>query len=1089
MKPLYILVSLLVANACVYSQQSPPVLEWKKCFGGTGNDMANAIIKTNDGGYIIAGSSASNDGDVTGHHGSADSLDAWVVKISSAGNIQWQRSYGGSGVESFEKIIALSDGGYLCYGSTSSNDGDVAGNHGMKDLWVVKINQSGQLLWQKCLGGTRDEFTGSIRQNSDGSYWMIGTTASGDGDVTGNVPYQGILYKNIWIAKLAADGSIMQERSIGGVSGDDFGYDIVETAEGGYVMAAFLTTHEEVFPYAGTEPYGVVLKVRAPFFSSPDWMAMYEGMEPVSITPTGDRYMATYRARNCGGAKTNYRTIVHLYENTAVFVASPPTQAASVFGSCITTPNWLGYHVQGSNGHAELDAVHGYVTVGTYDTVAGASTPHGDYDGFLGGYTANGNTNWRKYIGGSGKEYLTGIAALAQNEFIVAGYTNSNDDDVSGNHGGFDIWIVKFGSGNQVKGTVFADLNSNGSKEANEPFVNNLRVETAKGNNVSTSLTTAGQFRNDVDSGGYVTRVINNNPYYTAVPATRNSSFSGYDNTDSFSFAMQPAAGKKDYQAEIFPITPARPGMQVTYHIRYANIGTETLANGTFTLIKDHRLNFTGASPVHTSIDGDTVRWTVSNLLPFNAQTISVNFTAAVPPEISNNDTLISQVHIDSTGDLTPLNNVSELRQRVTGAYDPNDKQEAHGGFLLPGEYAAGKSLLYTVRFQNTGNDTAFLVVIRDTLDSNLDWSSFEMVGSSHNHSITITNGNIITWTFANILLPDSNVNEPMSHGYVTFRIKPKAGLAIGNQISNSASIYFDFNLPVKTNTSVTTIKAEPPALPVITGLQNNYCSLMGVQTVKITNLPANGSGITVSVKIGGITVPVAADSTFSFNVSTLAPGPYTITVEYSNGTDKKNTASIFTITEAVDPDVNVSANITTITNLTTNVIITAVNAAGGGPTPLYTFARDRNFTNISQPESVNNTWTFNPSILAIGDNKIYVRMKTGATCVTMNTVVDSILLVRSSVTGITDPDMPGQVINIYPNPFKDVITINGLSTSKTYTITLFNLEGKQLASKRVSGRSSIVLTRQQQATGIYWLSIYDEKSRQLLGTVKMLKE
>ncbi len=307
-------------------------------------------------------------------------------------------------------------------------------------------------------------------------------------------------------------------------------------------------------------------------------------------------------------------------------------------------------------------------------------------------------------------------------------------------------------------------------------------------------------------------------------------------------------------------------------------------------------------------------------------------------------------------------------------------------------------------------------------------------------------------------------------------------------QIKNSSSIYFDFNLPVQTNTVITEVKPPAPATPVLTGIQTNYCSASGMQKAKITNLPASGSGVTVSVKIDGNTVAIAADSTFSFDVSSLGTGSHSLLIEFSNSTGNKTTASDFTITPAVTPDVNISANITNITNLSTNVIITGTNAAGGGTTPLYTFARDRDFTNIAQAESTSNTWTFNPSILAIGDNKIFIRMKTSATCYVVNTAVDSILLQRSSVTGITDPDMPGRVINVYPNPFKDVIMLNGLSAAKTYTVTLYNFEGKQLLSRRINNRTSFSIARQHQAAGIYWLSVFDEKRKVLLGTVQLVR-
>jgi uncharacterized repeat protein (TIGR01451 family) len=476
-------------------------------------------------------------------------------------------------------------------------------------------------------------------------------------------------------------------------------------------------------------------------------------------------------------------------------------------------------------------------------------------------------------------------------------------------------------------------------------------------------------------------------------------------------------------------------------------------------------------------------------LLPGSSGSIRVNFTVVTPPAVSIDDTLYSSVLIDSAGDKTPVDNASQLRQRVFASFDPNDKQEAHAGYFTPQEYSSGKPLLYTIRFQNTGNDTAFSVIIRDTLDAKLDANTFEMVNASHAVKTEIKEGNKISWTFAGILLPDSNVNEPASHGYITLRVKAKTGLSIGDQVKNSASIYFDFNLPVQTNTAITEVKPEPPAAPMITGLQANYCNTTLIVSAKITNLPATGSGTTVTVKIDGNSVGIGADSSFSFNVSTLAAGSHSVSVQYTNTSANKITSSNFTVTEAVTPDVNIQSNITNIVDLALPIILTGTNAAGGGSGPLYTFAKDRNFTNIAQAESVNNTWTFNPSILTIGDNMIYIRMKSNAGCVVTNIAADSILLKRSSVTGINDPDMPGQTINIYPNPFKDQIMIKGLSAAKTYTVILYNLEGRQLLNRRIDNRSILNITRQHQAVGTYWLSIYDEKHKQLLGTVKLLKQ
>lgn len=1079
MKPLYILLTLLVANSCFgYSQQLAPFMEWKKCLGGSGNDIGNAIVKTIDGGFVIAGSSQSNNGDVSGHHGSADSLDAWLVKISPTGDIQWQRSFGGSGTDVFETVIALSDGSYICYGSTSSNDGDVSGNHGKTDIWVVKVSSSGQLVWQKCYGGANEEFTGNMRQHSDGSFYFIATTASSDGDVIGinNGPIH-----DIWVVRLAADGAITYQRCIGGL-GPVTGYDIIESAQGCIITGNF-TTHEEIFPSPPNDPpYGLVGELLG--WGFPSWNTNQDGWIPVAIAKAGEDYMITYRGSNCPGSNITNKT----------FLAKARPQYTSshiplqYFGNCESFVGGYGYYMEGPNNYAVLNNNQNHVAVGTYDTIPGASSPHGDYDGFLTSITLNGNLNWKKYIGGSGKEFLTGITAISETEFIVCGYTNSNNGDVSGNHGGFDVWVVKFGTGNQVKGTVFLDMNSNGAKDANESFINNLAVKSTKGNESSASITTNGEFSNAIDTGTFVTRVADY-PYYTAVPASGNTTFTNYNNTDSFSFALQPIPGKRDYQAQLFALTVARPGFNIIYQINYSNSGTDTLTNKTITLIKDSRASFDSARPAHSSISGDTIRWTINNVLPRNSGDIAVYFKASPPPALDLNDTLLSQLLIDSTNDQTPVNNYFTLRQRVTGAFDPNDKQEAHDGFLLPNDYSSNKSLLYTIRFQNTGNDTAFNIVVRDTLDANLDWNSFEMVNASHTYTATIKDGNSIAWTFTDILLPDSNVNEPASHGHITYRIKPVAGLQIGDTIKNKASIYFDYNLPIVTNTQATVLIPNPPPTPTVSGLLTGYCNNLGTQKVKITNLPAAGSGIGITVTIDGNAVPIAADSTFSFDVSTMTAGQHSIQVRFSNAASSRISSLDFTVSSAVTADVNLSANITNIINLTTPIVITAQNAAHGGTAPLYTFARERNFASPTQAESSNSTWTFDASILAMGENKIFVRMKSNVSCIVSNTVTDSIVLVRTATTGITDPDMPGQVINIYPNPFKDVITIDGLSTSKKYTISLYNLEGKQLVSKRIAGRTSITITHQHRATGIYWLSIFDENRKQLLGTVKMLKQ
>ncbi|MBK7085133.1 MAG: hypothetical protein IPH53_10880 [Flavobacteriales bacterium] len=124
-------------------------IEWQKCLGGTNGDWVNSVLQTSDGGYIATGTTQSNDGDVFGGHGDND---AWVVKLDATGNIQWQKCLGGTGSEQAYSTLQTSDGGYILVGTASSNDWDVSGNHGSGDCWVVKLDGAGNMQWQKCLG-------------------------------------------------------------------------------------------------------------------------------------------------------------------------------------------------------------------------------------------------------------------------------------------------------------------------------------------------------------------------------------------------------------------------------------------------------------------------------------------------------------------------------------------------------------------------------------------------------------------------------------------------------------------------------------------------------------------------------------------------------------------------------------------------------------------------------------------------------------------------------------------------------------------------------------------------------------------------
>ncbi len=165
----------------VFSQV--PSIAWEKSYGGSKFDLPSSIFQTADNGYVIAGSSTSDDGDLTMNYGSQD---YWIVKISSIGLLEWQKSLGGSRGDTAECIIQTSDGGYIVSGFTSSSNGDVTFNHGASDVWVVKLDIDGNIKWENSYGGTSSENGKNIIQTLDGGYIIAASSSSNDGDVSNN---------------------------------------------------------------------------------------------------------------------------------------------------------------------------------------------------------------------------------------------------------------------------------------------------------------------------------------------------------------------------------------------------------------------------------------------------------------------------------------------------------------------------------------------------------------------------------------------------------------------------------------------------------------------------------------------------------------------------------------------------------------------------------------------------------------------------------------------------------------------------------------------------------------------------------------
>ena len=203
------------------------VVQWQKSFGGSNADFAHSIIKTSDSCYVISGQTKSNDGDVSLNHGLPNTNDFWMIKIDASGNILWEKTYGGLNGEYAYHVIETKDKGFLLAGATFSNSGQVSGNHGAEDIWVVKTDSVGTFQWQHCYGGDfLEEGLKVLELNSH--YYIFGGNSSNNGDVSNNHPENGSSHpasSDAWLLCIDTLGNLEWEKSYGGSHGES-GWDI-----------------------------------------------------------------------------------------------------------------------------------------------------------------------------------------------------------------------------------------------------------------------------------------------------------------------------------------------------------------------------------------------------------------------------------------------------------------------------------------------------------------------------------------------------------------------------------------------------------------------------------------------------------------------------------------------------------------------------------------------------------------------------------------------------------------------------------------------------------------------------------------------
>ena len=354
-----------------------------------------------------------------------------------------------------------------------------------------------------------------------------------------------------------------------------------------------------------------------------------------------------------------------------------------------------------------------------------------------------------------------------------------------------------------IKGIAYLDENTNQIFDNNDVLLPNQTI-VVEPNNIILTTNSIGEFDAFLGQGNYELS-INTPPAWNAQPSSHQIVLDNLPDTISnLNFALQPESIQQDVRIDgIGGIT--RRGFNTNYKIKYSNLGSTT-ESGVISAQFDENISVISTDPNTVNVIGNTYEWNFIDLKPFEIGYI--NITSNVTLDASLGDTLCSVFRITPVeSDIARANNTDTLKQIAIGSFDPNDKLVQPLGSSENGSTHPSTELFtYTIRFQNTGTDTAFRVIVIDTIDTNFDVTTFEMVDASHSYSFYLEDRKA-TWTFDNILLPDSTVDYDGSNGYIQYDIQPIDNQPLGTVFTNDAYIYFDFKDPVKTNTTLNTFE------------------------------------------------------------------------------------------------------------------------------------------------------------------------------------------------------------------------------------------------------------------------------------------
>ncbi|MFK8006653.1 MAG: T9SS type A sorting domain-containing protein [Saprospiraceae bacterium] len=783
--------------------------QWLKYFGGVGEDRSTRIFQLDDGGYIIGGMTFNN---------TIGSADYYLLRLDELGNEIWSQNYGSSSYDEFNALLPTTDGGFLMMGEFAPN---------YDKILLIKVDGQGQQEWIKSAGPDVGKTEGrDIKNTSDGGYIITGYTRPlGTNDD-----------EDFYLIKLDENGEEVWDYKTGGQF-DEFGEDVIQTSDGGYVSAGYkkLNNGDEVDLY--------LIKI------SETGDSLWSNL--IGVTGSQERGFSIVEAPN-GDLVTVGNSVLNVTSEGFGLIVRTNSDGDEIMTRYLTESNAVGYPANILN-----TSDSGFVIAGTGDSIMAVIKTDAEINSFT--------TN----VQGNIFHDVDNDCSLDNLEDPLVGWmvvADGNEDyfsitDAQGNYsilcdtGNYILRVIPPNELwetcptydefplilNDLFDTTLLDLPiqsivncPNMTVDVSAPqlrrcFENTYYIKYCnKGTIDESNALVEVQFDEylNVNSSSIPSIDLGNNLYSFDIGNV------GVGECGTFTVNVlvdcdSTILGQTHcVEAHIFPDTfcliPSIVWDSSSIQVTGSCIGDSVIFN-----IENVGINPISEPSIVKIIQDDVILFVepISELFQNQVLTKSVfaegqTFRAEVQQSAGHpgNSMPTSVVEGCGTGNVSlgfvtqyPMDDgnyfIDEDCQENIGAYDPNIKVAYPTGYFSEHFIANSDEIEYHIRFQNTGTDTAFTVVLRDTLSSFLDITTIQFGTSSHHYESEILENGILKFTFDNILLPDSNVNLIASNGFVKFKIGLKENLIPGTVINNSAGIYFDFNAPIITENVFHTIE------------------------------------------------------------------------------------------------------------------------------------------------------------------------------------------------------------------------------------------------------------------------------------------